>query len=183
MSIILKDYETVKSATLIISLLFLIGCINSEQEKLAETAILSMKKLEARCNVGINYFEYTKELGEAWYSIRLFIENKNVVNLLNTKEHIIKAFEHYKFASSVWKFTALGLHEVRSGFFYQGNKPEEAMINLIRETYPNAPKAEYDIYETNILLPYIWKQASEEIKKASDFLEKENNSWFSKLWK
>ncbi len=187
MSAIPKDSIIMKFTTLIvIGLLFLnlIGCSNSDQGNLAEKAILSMKKLEARCNVGVNYNDYTKELGETAYSVSLFIESKEAVKFLNTQEHIVKAFEHYKFAKEVWEFTVINFRRVPPGFIGTAYN-EEAMRAHIEKNYPDAPNASSyrpPCYEKDSLLPYIWKQASAEIKKASDSLEKESKSWFSKLW-
>ncbi|MBM4300777.1 MAG: hypothetical protein FJ121_04490 [Deltaproteobacteria bacterium] len=186
MSAISKDSKFIKSTTLIIiSLLSLIGCINSDRGKLAEDAILSMKKLEAKCNIGINYNDYTKDLGETAYSVRLFVDSKSADKFPNTKTHLVKAFEHYKFAKDVWEFTVINFRRQPPGFIGMGGPHEETMRSHILKTYPDAPNALSSpppCYQKDSLLPYIWNQASVEIKKASDSLEKENKSWFSKLW-
>ena len=78
----------------------------------AKEAIYALKKLEAKCQIGASYRDYSSVLGEAKFSVNLFIEGDEAKQIPTLKESISNIMRHYETAGIFWK---LGLSEWKEG--------------------------------------------------------------------
>jgi len=110
-----------------------------------ETVINSFKKLNIRCNIGLSYRDYNRELAEVIFQHKLFsekIETENVSSneearevIRNIKIDILltEAQSLYSFANKVWdaSFEAPG----RDGILYIGKPAWKDFFMLLPSVY------------------------------------------------
>lgn len=88
--------------TLILAVILLGGSVQTVQAQSAKGALLALKKLEARCQVGISYRDYLPALGEAKLAVNLFEESHGGENgaLINILLSLV--VDTYGAAGSYW---------------------------------------------------------------------------------
>ena len=69
----------------------------------AQSALNAVKKLEARVEVGVNYADYSRAVGEAWGDVKIFIESADGKSVPEFSLLLTKAIEDYKLASDIWQ--------------------------------------------------------------------------------
>ncbi len=69
----------------------------------SKEAIRALKKLEAKCQAGINYRDYVRALGEAKFEVNLFLEGKEAKNNPDLAELVTKAMKEYEEARDYWE--------------------------------------------------------------------------------
>jgi hypothetical protein len=62
----------------------------------------ALKKLEARTEVGVNYADYVKVVGETWGDVKIFIESPDGKSLREFSMLLTKAAADYKLALDIW---------------------------------------------------------------------------------
>lgn len=70
--------------------------------QMANDALLALKKLKARIQVGISYNDYGPVLGEAQFQINLFLESPSAKENYKFAEAVKNAMKHYNGALEVW---------------------------------------------------------------------------------
>jgi len=149
---------------------------NSALGESAKEAVRALKKLEARCQAGISYKDYVAALGDAKFEVNLFLEGTEAKKRPRLAESIDKVMGHYEFAGTVW----------RHKFSSSRRVTEMISINSefgqgILKLYPNSNKdfkeggalttfLKGNVIWIDALLPIIWKEASEELKNATNLL-------------
>ena len=137
----------------------------------AKEAIMGLKKLEARCQSGISYRDYSSALGEAKFPVNLYKESKEASKNIKLTESILRAMGHYERAGSYWSYK-FSIWELGV------NKDSEKGII---EIYPDADKDAYhDGARTtsqtisgnrmlvDFLLRVVWREAGKELANASN---------------
>jgi len=69
----------------------------------ARTALNVLKKLEARTEVGINYADYSRGVGEAWAEVKIFVESPEARQLPAYNFLLVSATDKYKLALDAWR--------------------------------------------------------------------------------
>ena len=69
----------------------------------ARTALNVLKKLEARTEVGINYADYSRGVGEAWAEVKIFVESPEAPQLPEFNFLLVSATEKYKLGLDAWR--------------------------------------------------------------------------------
>lgn len=149
-------------------------------------AVRGLKKLQARCKAGISYKDYGVALGEAKFEVNLFLESQDAKKRGKLAESIDKIMEHYEFAGTVWRHKFSGGRGVTETISLKSDFGQS-----ILKFYPNANKdfkeggalATFEGYSSSslqipertdifidALLPVIWKEASDELKRATSLL-------------
>lgn len=68
----------------------------------ARNALNAVKKLEARTEVGVNYTDYSKSVGDAWGDVKIFIESREGKPLTEFSHLLANAMADYKLALDIW---------------------------------------------------------------------------------
>jgi len=85
----------------------------------AKNAVKALKKLEARCQAGISYRDYSPALGEAKFETNMFLQSKDAEDFKELRSSISKAVGHYEYANVIWQYKFLlnkDLFELDSDF-------------------------------------------------------------------
>lgn len=154
----------------------------------AKEAIMALKKLEARCQTGISYRDYSSALGEAKFPVNVFQESKEASKNIKLAESISRAMGHYETAGKFWGYKF-------SVWKYYINSDELEIL----EKYPDATK---DVESggarmtftsvkgprmvVDFLLPIVWREASKELTNTSKLyaeLEENGSSDLDKIKK
>jgi len=182
--------NTVRKLVIIGSILLFPSLVFAQS---AKDAIRALKKLEARCQVGIAYVDYSPALGDAKFEVNMFLETQEAkqkpdfnlsgkslttYNLLASS--IQKTMEHYEYAQEAWQMK-FGGYEYRDSIRHDDGKAK-----LILLLYPEADKPFYEggvIVEINshvwgkvkavdisMMIGFIWNEASKELDKAMGLL-------------
>jgi len=154
----------------------------------AKDAVRALKKLEARCQAGISYKDYSPALGDAKFEVNMFMGTHEAKQKPELASSIQKAMQHYETAAFVWKlkFVGRGVNETLAlddynryghtliGAYPKMNKPTREGGSLITiEGWQTIP-TETKIFISSAL-SIIWAYASDEIAK-TDTLIKEIQS-------
>lgn len=131
----------------------------------ANGAVMGLKKLEAKCQIGISYRDYSSALADAKFPVNIYTENSEAMSHPALTKSINSAIHHYEFANSLWnaKFSAdrRDLY-LSSGFI----SAESHWGTLIKEQYPQISLVK-NYYGLDMVLPIIWSEASKEIDFAT----------------
>ena len=137
----------------------------------AKDAIMALKKLEARTEVGISYQDYISALGETKFPVNIYLESKESVNNSQLKYAIVKAMRCYDDAKTYWKYVF----------------DADGIIGMWPDTLKKYPEAKEPIKAggasvnkwpfgrrlmVKALLPIVWKHASQELTKATELMSK-----------
>lgn len=150
---------------------FLIAGPTMSYAQLAKDAIMALKKLEARTEVGISYRDYTPALGEAKFLINIYLESKEADNDPQLKDAIVKAMRCYDDAKTYWKYEfdadgIIGMWPNTLKEYPEAKKP----INAGGASVNRWPFGRRLMVKA--LLPIVWKHASQELTKATDLFSK-----------
>lgn len=154
---------------LLVSLVFILAIMISipTYAQSAKEAVMGLKKLQARCQSGILYRDYSNAVGDAKFPVNLFAESSDAKRYPELMESINKVLQHHEFAVVIWS-------EATSNQGFIG--VEYPLGRNIERLYPKAEKwyTNKD-YHAGSLLPYIWGKASEELKNTTELLSKAEN--------
>lgn len=133
----------------------------------AKEAVMALKKLQARCETGISYREYSPALGEAKYAVNLFAESEEAKESPKLKDSILNAITHYEFANIVWK------HKFSSRSLTYSIDADSNAGRAIEELYPRAPTSSvfgHKFYKIDELLLVCWAEAAKELENTTKLL-------------
>jgi len=175
---------------LLVSIMFILSIIISmpAYAQSAKEAVMGLKKLQARCQSGISYRDYSNAVADAKYPVNLFMESADSEKMPDLKASIHKVMEHYETANLFWNRrmnVRQGEVMLESGLIWT----ESPMGKYISNNYPEAvaiapttgvnwllgnPK----YYPLDSVLPIMWNKASMELENATALYSKteENKS-------
>lgn len=145
----------------------------------SKQALTALKKFRSRCEVGISYRDYSKELADANYEVKEYLDSSEAKSNPKLTQCISGALLDYLHAGSLWEFKVNlcpGLELV---------PPNHDLWKLFIKSYPDAVylmetrTTHNDILKKNItstdvyfpeIISYIWKQAGNKIDEASELM-------------
>lgn len=165
----------------------------------AKEAFMALKKLEARIQIGITHQDYVRELGEAKFPVNLYLEGPEAKNDLELALLIGTIMYHYIQSEFVFKENLRGpFRFIDKGAYSKEDKAKQKIYRDLIERYPQFNKFIEEggaittdlrepvdeakdinnlkfgrVLQLDYLLPLIWKQASDDLKKAQILLSKE----------
>jgi hypothetical protein len=170
---------TVNCIIALISALLLFPPLTFSQS--AKEALIALKKLEARCEAGISYRDYSPALGEAKFPVNLFLESSEAKENPDLALSIKTTFNHYDIAKMIWEYEFPYYEDYYNYVFVNSEKGQ-----LFLKLYPNLEIDRKYIYvegrgsvkegEQYIVISSavrtIWAEASKELKKATSLHSK-----------
>jgi hypothetical protein len=134
----------------------------------AKEAVFGLKKLQARCQSGISYHDYSNALADAKLPVSLFMESADAKKYSELTDSLNKVMKHYEYAGNVWnaKFKAPSDDMLHSGWIWD----KKAMGREIKELYPNVtPPSGWLVkyYSVDLVLSTIWETASKELENTT----------------
>lgn len=153
----------------IILALVLLALSSGACAETGKDAVKALMKIQARCQTGVTYRDYTPLVGDAKLEINLYEksgETKNSEMLVSLK----RAMEHYQMASSVWstKFGKYGRDKIEVN-----NK----LASFYFGVYPGANKNRSEggalidsgrYMDVMAAVKYIWGEADKELTAISN---------------
>ncbi len=135
----------------------------------AKDAYIALKKLEAKCQVGISYNNYFEALGDIQFDINMFLESRQAERNPELTESIIVTLDHYKFASTVLEY----FYGNNAIIYHRGTDKDIGMDIIYK--YPKSLNALVRTEDSIGLNPFkvlkvIWNEASEELTRATELL-------------
>lgn len=135
--------------------------IETQSKQITKETLESLKKVEARLQVGIPYQEYTKLLGESLYQVNLFLESPESKQRPELTQSIKKVLSHHLMSKTIWGY------KIEAGINLYPREDDPFWQNIIL-LYP---QAKWNDFQYTMQL--IWTEASEELKKATNLLPQE----------
>jgi len=129
----------------------------------ATDALNALKKLQARCLVGITYQDYTPALGEVLHQIRMFIESPVATKMPGLVSSMRKTMTHYVMLKEVWD------EKWNANF-----APERRNRNLLKQVgalYPELSEG----FPFDEGIRFIMNKASQELKETEVIYENSLN--------
>lgn len=130
---------------------------DNRSKQLAQGAIRSLQRLEARFQAGISHRDYGPVLGETIYQVRLYLENPEAKSRPELRQSIAKTLLHYEMINEIWDEKIAGRYSM--GYF----RPE--VEEKIKRLYP-----EIGAKNVDSMIKSILSEASEELGKATNLL-------------
>jgi len=147
----------------------------------AKDAIMGLKKLQARCQSGISYRDYSNALGEAKFPVNLFMESAEAKKIPELTDSIKIVMGHYEYAGYIW-------HEKIAAISKSTPDPVEYWLTLgwiptlgplgreLTKRYPGI-KTFGENYLVDSALETIWATAAQELENTTKLYAKtEGNS-------
>lgn len=165
------------------SLIFLLVLSNISLAQSEKNAIRALKKLEAKCQVGVSYRDYITALGDTKFEVNMFLESSKAAKNPELAASIKKAMIHYEMAGKVLTYNSS--LPGGGGFFFLIPGPMDVGYEFgkaILKSYPKANKnienggaltgegSPRGVIDVSALVQIIWQEASAELKKASFIL-------------
>ncbi len=148
----------------------------------------ALKKIEAATQTGITSQDYTRLLSEAQLELNLFEESKAAKLNSSLNSSLGIAFSHYKAAGIVWRDKIDGLEFVivymKNPTDYFNSPGNKKRVEHLSKAFPESMKKvneggliEEDSFGTGIIsaktiTQFLWNQASKELRKASELLNR-----------
>jgi len=137
----------------------------------AKEAYKALKKLEAKCQIGISYSDYVSTLGDAKYEVNLFLGSNAADRQQAISSSINKVIEHYNNILLVWRYKLEGLRIFHPNHDDINLPVTDPLGQLMLSFYPEAklivgvnPFGHKGI-ECNKLIALIMSKASEDLKE------------------
>ena len=153
--------------TLLVLFSVLLSGIASAQS--ATEAIMALKKLSAKIEVGISYREYTSELGNVNSAVKEFEGSDEAKRRPGVKAAISRVMGHYSFAQAVW------LTKI-SGYAKNYLSTKDSISANIISQYPDVQKSVseggalsegFGLYIEEVV-SIIWNTAGNDLARASE---------------
>lgn len=143
----------------------------------AKEALLGLKKLEARCQIGISYHDYSSAVADAKFPVNVFMESAEAEKFPDLKAAINKAMGHYETANIFWNRRMnprQGEIELQSGLIWTKSPMGQYISNAYPQAVAIAPTTGINwllgnpkYYPLDSVLPIIWGEASKELANAT----------------
>jgi hypothetical protein len=176
--------------TAIMLILFAIVIPIIAHSQSATDAYKSLKKLESKIEIGINYKDYSTALGDINYEVKEFLESREAKKKPKLAESLERVMTHHKNAMTVWKDSSLtDIFDMPAGIikivdndgivhFKRGEVDKNSFESYILKSYPEIEKA-YNIgkksgkeIRVGEVLNIIWNAASFDLKNVKTLLVK-----------
>jgi hypothetical protein len=135
----------------------------------AKEAIFGLKKLQARCQAGISYSDYSNAVADAKFPVNLFIESPEAQKYPELTASINIAMQHYEYAGTLWNIKL-------SDRFAALVRCDSEVAKSISQRYPQAKRdaalREGYCYFIDSVLGVIWEEASNELKNTTNLYTK-----------
>lgn len=159
----LKAKVYMKKATLLI-LLITCGCnyLSAEERQIADDAVVSLKKVSAATQAGVDYEGYTQLLAEAKRKVS---EAESIMKVSKLRQDINRAFATYEDARQVWSEK-----DASQGYI----TPSEGIGKIVFSRYYLTEKltpASGESYDGNAILKILFAEAAKHIESASSLLK------------
>jgi len=154
----------------------------------AKEAIKSLKRIEARADMGINYNEYVLAVADARVEVEMFLESAEAKQKQSLTNMIKKILEHYERVREVWKLKVSKVEDLGTIFGHLiclRDDPEGAFGRRLLKQYPEANRPVdskgalivrsnkmegCDEILVDNLIYIIWKEASRDLQQATRML-------------
>lgn len=154
----------------------------------AKEAIKSLKRIEARADMGINYNEYVLAVADARVEVEMFLESAEAKQKQSLTNMIKKILEHYERVREVWKLKVSKVEDLGTVFGHLiclRDDPEGAFGRRLLKQYPEANRPVdskgalivrsnkmegCDEILVDNLIYIIWKEASRDLQQATRML-------------
>jgi len=135
--------------------------------QVAKDAVMGLKKLQARCQAGISYRDYSNAVAEALFPVNLYIASEDAAKYPELTLSMNNAMQHYEYAAYVWnkKMQAPRDDMLSKGFIWDKGELGREVNRLYPAATATGGFVKY--YPIDLLLPVIWKEASKELEIAS----------------
>lgn len=84
----------------------------------AEDAVLALKKVQSRAEIGADYRDYSTSVADAYFSVKMFVESDMAKSVPEFSTDLLKSITWYKTAGDVWKAMQSSSSAERAGFFF-----------------------------------------------------------------
>jgi hypothetical protein len=154
----------------------------------AKEAVKSLKRIEARADMGINYNEYVLAVADARVEVQMFLESAEAKQKQSLTNMIKKILEHYERVREVWKLKVSKVEDLGTVFGHLiclRDDPEGAFGRRLLKQYPEANRSVdnkgalivrsnkmegCDEILVDNLIHIIWKEASRDLQQATRML-------------
>jgi len=75
---------------------------NKLDEK-AKDAVLALKKLQSRAEIGVDYHDYSSALADTYFTVKMFLESEPAKTVPEFTEALRESIRSYKTAGDVWQ--------------------------------------------------------------------------------
>jgi hypothetical protein len=175
-----------KTVLFLVICLILMGSMAYGQS--AREAIKSLKRIEARADMGIHYNEYVLAVADARVEVQMFLESSEAKQKQLLTNMIKKILEHYETAREVWKLKVSKMEDLGTVFGHLiclRDDPEGAYGRRLLKQYPTAnrpvdSKGALIVRSNKIegcdeilvdnLIHIIWQEASRDLQQATRML-------------
>jgi hypothetical protein len=173
---------------LLLSLLLLFFIVPAAYAQSARDAVKSLKRIEARVDMGINYNEYVLAVADARVEVQMYLESHEAKQKTALTVIINKALEHYETSREVWKIKVSKTQDLGTVFGHLiclRDDPEGALGRRLLKQYPQADKPVdhggalttrafkkngCDEVLVDNLIHIIWQEASKDLQQATKML-------------
>jgi hypothetical protein len=164
---------------IVLSLTFTAGTVFAQS---AKDAVFGLKKLEARCQSGVSYQEYSSAIADAKFPVNLFMESEEGKKHPELTVSIGKVIYLYDLVGIMWhtlmSYRDLSTREER--FFFKAGciDADSRTGREIEKLYPQEKRhidSTYittDYYEADSLRQLMWKDASKELMNTTELYAK-----------
>jgi hypothetical protein len=143
----------------------------------AKDAVLALKKLQARTEIGISQEDYSRALGDTYFSVKMFLDSDSAASVPEFSKALNNAIKWYRAAADLWQIKA-GVKEVSEsvpGMPIEGTDCDHqpAGDENLCVKYPelvSVRSGERGIYYEDAMNG-AWRLASAEIRNADKFLK------------
>jgi|SRR3989339_300780 len=150
----------------------------------AKEALFGLKKLQARCQVGISYKDYSNAVADAKFPVNLFMESANAKQSPELTDLMKAVMKHYEYAGYLWnrkmsvRPSGYNLEEdlLQGGFIEVSSPLGKEFHNLYPET-----KAIRGSYVLDLALSDIWGKATQELESATKLYAKSDRDESSEI--
>lgn len=175
--------------TFVLTILFFGYLSSLSYGESAKNTFKALKRIEAKCQIGISYRDYGSALGDAKYEVNMFLESEEGKAKPALTQAFGKVMNHYQLAGEFWRLKASEGRDFAIVFMnsptdtFRSPRNQELLMRILN-LYPDAKKnikiggaLEEDAFGTGLifidkLIEFIWKEASKELKQISGMLQK-----------
>ena len=173
---------------ILLSLLLSLFMVPVASAQSARDAVKSLKRIEARVDMGINYNEYVLAVADARVEVQMYLESHEAQQKAALTAAIKKILEHYETAREVWKMKVSKTQDIGTVFGHLiclKDDPEGAFGRRLLKQYPQADKPVdhggalttrafkkdgCDEVLVDNLIHIIWQEASKDLQQATKML-------------
>jgi hypothetical protein len=136
--------------------------------QVTKDALMGLKKLQARCQAGIAYRDYSNAVADALFPVKIYLTSADAKKYPELALSVKNTMQHYEYAGYVWdrKMQAPRDDMLSKGFIWDKGELGKEVKSLYPAAEATGGFVKY--YPIDLLLPVIWKEASKELEIASD---------------